>query len=661
MEPIIMSRNSLIKGMNTNIYPSRLPGDFCYELLNGKIYSSVEGNSYVIQNSKGNEKAFSISDGYQIIGLKEYNEILYIVSARENDDYKTTSIEIGSFPSPKQMTFYYETTDKITFKFDEEEIGFEDVYKPLPSIDGGFTSISFGVSVKVFNGFRTNVFNFNADTLIFPLIKSSNDNTVNIYLNDGENPNRTVNNCFDEEGNIILGRCYKGVSYNQDDIEYTVDRITRQFLSVSKPPYAKLNKVEEGGKLPLGNLFVYIRYLDYEFNKTNFTPLIGPVVISNGDDIFTVSGNNPDGNINLSNKRIKIDVRYIDESYNFFEIAIAWKTSNDNVALGSRAMLLTKRVPITSDAEQDFVITGMEEMSEITLDEVITPALKETISMASTAFGDRWWGGNWKESDYNKSAMKELAKLVYIEPTLVSRDNLYDLNGEGMKDYSFTEVDTFGPNGINKKYWYQSPEFVVDRVGYYRGETYPFALQGLLEDGTYTDPFPITGFDFYYENDLNLNLATLDDVSFLSSDANTNNGFVRFPQFGTGDINSNIDSMDYILLAKAKLHRFWQYINNNPDLFVGISGFKVVRGERFKNLKYHGVNLPMIEYGVPSSVKTYLGMIRTREIQWIGDRAATSFPSIDMYPRYIDRYPLVENGIRYSLPGVYNADDATKY
>ena len=26
----------------------------------------------------------------------------------------------------------------------------------------------------------------------------------------------------------------------------------------------------------------------------------------------------------------------------------------------------------------------------------------------------------------------------------------------------------FGPGGINKKHWYQSPEFVIDRVGNYR-------------------------------------------------------------------------------------------------------------------------------------------------------------------------------------------------
>ena len=134
--------------------------------------------------------------------------------------------------------------------------GFEDVYKPLPSIyaglGGGVVPLTTYTIIK---GFRTKEFDFDIDRIIYPLSKSSNDNTVNIYMCDGENPNRVVNNCFNEEGVIIKDRLYKGATISEADTEYAIDRITRQFLSISKPPQAKLNKVEEGGELPLGNLF----------------------------------------------------------------------------------------------------------------------------------------------------------------------------------------------------------------------------------------------------------------------------------------------------------------------------------------------------------------------------------------------------------------------
>lgn len=642
MEPILMSRNVLSKGMNTNIYPSRLPADYCFELLNGKVYSAEGGNAYVVQNLKGNKEYFSISDGYSIIGLKEHKNILYIVSV--NDDNR---VEIGSYPSPKQMVFDWETPTAIKYKLDETQIGFENTYKPLPCIYGGMGAGPEDPPVyyNIIKGMRTEMFKFDIDRIIFPLTKSSNDNTVNIYLFDGENPNRTVNNCFDEDGNIILDRQYKGRSTSYEHTEYAVDRITRQFLSISKPPYARLSSVEEGGQLPLGNLFFYIRYLDYEFNKTNFSPLIGPVMISNGEDIFTVSGNNPDGNINKSNKRVVIDVNYIDMSYKYFEIAIAWKTSNDNVALGERAMLLTKRVPIVSDNEIGFTITGMEEMSELSMSEIIRPALKETSCMAATSFSDRFWGANWKESDYDKVAMKELAKRIYIEPELKNKIYLKDLHGDEMKDYTIDSIDAYGPSSIDKKYWYQSPEFVLDRIGYYRGEVYPFALVGILDDGTYTDPFPITGFDYYNAYELEDNLVTINDEDYLSDDDNTNNGFVRFPQFGTGAESSHIDDMDYIMLAKAHLLKFWDYLNEHITEFEGISGFKVVRGDRFKNLLYHGINLPMAEsQSVPKQdganewdlfTNRYVmpfGTGQNREYNNVIKKSALSFPSIVAYP-----------------------------
>jgi hypothetical protein len=658
MEPIIMSRNILSKGINTNIYPSRLPADFCFELVNGKVYSTEQGNGYVLQNLKGNREFFNISDGFSIIGLKEWNNILYIVSANENN-----KVEIGSYPSPKQMIFMYEGGQNRKYRIDDTLTGLEDVYKPLPCIYGGMgsTADTPPVYYNTVHGMRTEMFKFDVNNILYPLVKSANDNTINIYLFDGNNPNRTINSCFNDNGEIIIDRLYRGSGLSYNEIEYAVDRITRQFLSISKPPYARLLSVEEGGQLPLGNIFVYIRYLDYDFNKTNFVPLIGPVLISNGEDIFTVSGNNPDGNINKSNKRMVIDVNYIDMSYKYFEIAIAWKTSNDNVALGERAMLISNRIPIIVDNEIEFIITGMEEMSEISIQEIIRPALKETSCLAATSLSNRFWGANWKESNYDKTAMKELAKRIYVEPELKKKDYIRDLHGNEMKDCSTYTIDKSHPSEINYKIWYQSPEYVLDRVGYYRGEVYPFALVGILDDGTYTDPFPITGFDYYNAYELEDNLVTINDEDYLSDDDNTNNGFVRFPQFGTGKVTeltqekeeTHIDDLNYILLAKTQLTHFWNYLNlpENINKFNNISGFKVVRADRFKNLLYHGINLPTgdvidvpedneennswLPFTDTSVVEKSLrfGGGQNREDIYIGSKNALSFPCVDSYPK----------------------------
>ena len=188
-----------------------------------------------------------------------------------------------------------------------------------------------------------------------------------------------------------LERLYRGDVDNFDSIDKNVDKVTKQFLSINEPPYGKLKEVASGGNLPVGNLFFYIRYLDYEFNKTNFVPLIGPVMITYGDDIFSVSGNNPTGLTNYANKNITISMEYIDMAYKYFEIAMVWKTGTEPIGLGSRAMLLNKRIPILQTLF-DFNLTGFEDMAEITEDEVLRPALKETISKVSVSLDGRYFG-----------------------------------------------------------------------------------------------------------------------------------------------------------------------------------------------------------------------------------------------------------------------------
>jgi len=125
---------------------------------------------------------------------------------------------------------------------------------------------------------------------------------LNIYLNDGDNPNRVLNTMF---SNVVydIKRDRNYIYHSGNQIETTIDNLTRQFLTIKEHPDANLSAVEEGGKLPVGNLFFYIRYLDYEFNTTNFVPLLGPVMITHGDDTFSISGNVPSENINFSNKR----------------------------------------------------------------------------------------------------------------------------------------------------------------------------------------------------------------------------------------------------------------------------------------------------------------------------------------------------------------------
>ena len=611
-------RNILLKGLNTNIENTRYPSDSAWEILNARIYST-DGKNFVVRSVDGNQVKFALRSGYTLIGAKEYDDILYLASVNSDG-----ILELGSYPSLAKQVPISSYNGYIRYAIGTGLDGFVNEYKPLPSI---LRSEDPGVLPQVY-GFRTKSFNFSRDNFIVPLIKESYDGTVNIYLNDGEHFNRVVNSGFskkDEE--IKLERLYKGDVDSFPSIDRNVDKVTKQFLSINEPPYGKLKEVASGGNLPVGNLFFYIRYLDYEFNKTNFVPLIGPIMITYGDDIFSVSGNNPTGITNYANKNVTISMNYLDMAYKFFEIAIVWKTGTEPVGLGSRAMLLNKRIPVLQTS-LDFNITGFEDMSEISDEEVLRPALKETICKVSTSLDGRMFGANWKEFSYDKDAMKELAKRCYVYPELVHRNSLIDLNGDNMKDYSMKDIDNDGPGEITKKYWYQQTEFVIDRVGHYRGEIYPFALVGVLEDGTHTEPYPITGYDFYDNGSFH------PTENYLSNDANTNCGFVRFPQFGQCDLGDGVDDVNNILLARIGLGFFWNYIIANPNSFSGLKGFYITKGDRIKNLIYHGVTLRASEIFADSFMHyAFLGQFSTREVDIIGNKIAVSVPVPDTFPR----------------------------
>lgn len=636
MEAVNYTKNILQKGMNTNIDNIRFPADSAWEILNGRIYST-DGKNFVVKNVDGNQVKFSLTPGYVLVGAKEYDDILYLISVNASN-----MVEVGSYPSLAKQSLVEPSNEYLQYSIGITS-GFVNEYKPLPSILTPGSNMVYG--------FRTKNFNLDRDRIIFPLIKESYDGTVNIYISDGENFNRVVNSGFSKrDQEIKTERLYTAGANSFPAIDKNVNKVTKQFLSINEPPYSTLKSISSGGNLPVGNLFFYIRYLDYEFNKTNFVPLIGPIMITYGDDIFSVSGNHPTGATNYAKKNVTINVKYVDQAYKYFEIAMVWKSGTEVEGLGNKAMLINKRIPVTVDEFVDFNITGLEDMAEITIDEITTPAIAETIGKIATSLDGRYFGAHWKEFGYNKDAMRELAKKVWIRPELWNRNSLFDLDGEPMEDFDLYTVDIDGPQEIDKKYWYQSPEYVLDRVGYYRGETYPFALVGLKEDGTLTEPYPITGHDYYEDT---LRAGAIANFYAGNDLDGANAGFVRMPQYGTGDADSMIDNMDYILMARAELGHMWTYLNNHLSDFEGIKGFYVVRGDRFKNLLYHGVNYPMSESASVTG-DYFFGVHKTRERNIIGNKLAQSFPTIDRYPRYnggvwnSDSY-----GPVYSIPSSY--------
>ena len=91
------SSNQFTEGLVCDLNPINTPNTVLTDALNATIIT-YDGNEHSLQNDRGNYqlKNCRLKPNYIPVGLKEYGDILYIVSYNPLDDH----VEIGSYPSP---------------------------------------------------------------------------------------------------------------------------------------------------------------------------------------------------------------------------------------------------------------------------------------------------------------------------------------------------------------------------------------------------------------------------------------------------------------------------------------------------------------------------------------------------------------------------------
>ena len=97
-----LSFNTISVGLITDLNPLSTPNTVLTNCLNGTIIT-YNGNEFTLQNDLGNVKMENIyfPTGYVPVGMEEYGGIIYVALYSPS----TNKCEIGSFPSPKTITY----------------------------------------------------------------------------------------------------------------------------------------------------------------------------------------------------------------------------------------------------------------------------------------------------------------------------------------------------------------------------------------------------------------------------------------------------------------------------------------------------------------------------------------------------------------------------
>jgi len=530
-------------------YADVKPNQLSFPSLNIRIYNKA-GQGFIATNVPGNKYdesssvGFKLSEGYVGVGGAEHNGIAYILSWNEEDQ----TGEIGVFPSPKQVSY-----DEFGIvSLNTSLSGFERTYKALSNFTGA------GGSRRILRSTQLDFNLYSQDVIIKP----SYDDSVDLYICNGRTPNIVINSGFDSDGIITERRI------EEDQFNSTV----RQILSVNKMVTMELNDIRDNGIFTPGNYFVYVKFLDENYNSTKFFTSIGPICINAGNDMYDSEGlQERDFLQDLTNYtdksiQLKIDPASIDDTYTYMKFyVIRYSAYQENGIATTDIYGINKEFLIESVIGDNGLveITGAEDTIVATYDEILAVSSIYNISNAHDIINKRYLGVNWKsEVNFTKEKSDAFAAFAQLIDTSFNCTST-------IGDYDFA-LGNWSPFG------YKVPERVTTNLGYFDGEIYPFAIRFVFKGGAETDPYPIKSKDL------------LEGV--VPSAETLKKGLIRFPNekqvIGSGAPDQFDQS--YILKAYFDIASAMAYANGN-SLFDEVLGFYFVRGEKLDNLVAQGV------------------------------------------------------------------------
>ena len=107
------SSNQFTEGLVCDLNPINTPNTVLTDNINGTIIT-YDGNEFSLQNDLGNYelKNCRLKPNYIPVGVKEYGDILYIVSYNPLDNH----VEVGSYPSPLNVGSKESLPSNVTFE-----------------------------------------------------------------------------------------------------------------------------------------------------------------------------------------------------------------------------------------------------------------------------------------------------------------------------------------------------------------------------------------------------------------------------------------------------------------------------------------------------------------------------------------------------------------
>lgn len=503
----------------------------------GLIITNINSNAFDVTTDPDDTIGFELPLGYYPVGSCEYDGIAYILMWNDSEQKG----ELGCFPSPAMITGVdysgsIPTTTYVTLG--GPSTGFKRRYRPL---------VNYNTSAHR-HPFRTEKFTLDPLKSVDMFAAPSSDGTVNLYMADGKNFSRVINNGFKSNGEIVDTHMY-----SEDSFPFYVS----QTPLVNQTPEITALSSQNGGQMLSGNYHFYVRLVNDSFNRTHYLTERGPLSIFDGNPSYqsTIQGIRGDSGVsgreNVSGKKIDLTLSYIDTQYKYIEIVYCRHWSDITGVVVSEFKKIEKLFPISSSA-MSISIVGSETTSIVDASEILTPPQRDLIPSAHTIVDGVYFGANYKSSPRHNDHLTEYAKRVV----------------------PFHSIQL-----LNRERAYIDDQNILNKVGYFRGEAYGLGMVYVFKGGIESEVYPICGVDDY-----------------TIAHTLINDGIYRFPSHNSEPIMDGVPLrimgliMDNDTTANSLGEKANDYYLANQSWFdANIEGFFFVRTDRFKNMQYQGL------------------------------------------------------------------------
>lgn len=333
--------------------------------------------------------------------------------------------------------------------------------------------------------FQTDELKFSLEYPVQILPQYSYDGSVNLVMTDGYSKPKLINTRFSTTGKntyqIVDRKGNNDTNIYNEGTQFELD--TSLYKLSSNIPKLVLNEVYSGGMLSVGNYHFYLTYSDADRNETDFVCESGMVSVFVGNTIKSIRQGFRNEN---SFKGIRFTLKNIDPAYSYVNVYYTRSTGDIHQNSAVQAYRLTQPIFITNTENQVINITGYEDVTELTLED-INPSY-QIIESAETLATNKniLFLGNVQKETPNYQELEDLA--LHFGPILDTSLEYSQLD----QNYN----NEFG--GVNESYY--DPKFIYNNVGYWPEEIYRFGVVFVLYDNTLTSVFNVRGINNLSEN-----------------------------------------------------------------------------------------------------------------------------------------------------------------